>query len=263
MTVGLRDEETLPPRVAGALIGRPARVVTTVTDVGGASTQGTARPRNEDAWGHRLGAAFALADGMGGRPDGATAANASVDALLDALAADSIDWAGVAARANTAVNAATSGGGSVVVALRVGAEGTSVFHLGDARAYRLRNGLSEPLTRDHTVAEMMADAGIRRRDSGLRERELAAVTGWLGDDTTWFGFDVCELTVLAGDRIVLCSDGVHRHVSPTGWSLSAEIGGAGDAAEFLVETARRAGSTDDSTAVVIDLDLAPRTAAET
>ena len=62
------------------------------------------------------------------------------------------------------------------------------------------------------------------------------------------------LAVLDGDRLVVCTDGVHRHVAGTGWhSIDALDDRA--AAALLVETAVRAGGTDDATALVISLGL--------
>jgi len=253
------DENTMSRGVLAqlGLVAAPRDVL--VRDVGGASAQGRRRRRNEDAWGFRGATAFVVADGMGGRPAGDRAAHVAVDALLDNLTETVTDWRIPVGRANDAVQAARltgdDPGGAVIVALRCIADRASILHVGDARAYRIRDGQAEPLTRDHSVAEAINDAGLHRSESGLQPRELSAVTSFLAHDDAWREYSVRELTVRPGDRLVLTTDGVHNHVSGATWGMLAEIDAAGDAAEFLVGTAQAAGSNDDATAVVVDLDL--------
>ena len=259
MTATPDDENTLSRGVLEQLgLQTTARSIL-IRDVGGASRQGRRRRRNEDAWGFRGATAFVVADGMGGRPGGDRAAHAAVDTLLDALSGDVVDWRQPVERANTAVQNTRmpddDPGGAVVVAFRCVGDRASILHVGDARAYRLRQRLAEPLTRDHSVAEAVNDAGLRRAESGLQPRQLAAVTSFLGHDDAWREYTVRELTVRPGDRIVLTTDGVHDHLTSAAWAMAGDVVAAGDAAEFLVATAQAAGANDDATAVVIDLDV--------
>lgn len=259
-------EETTPASAVAESIRSPV----TVTDVGGCSVQGSARVRNEDAWGFAHGAVFVVADGIGGRPDGDVAAHAAVDSLLTSLSNHVADWRDPMRRASEAVRRAPvptgptrvasrhddRGGpsGAVAVALRCVHARTSIVHVGDARAFRVRDGMVEPLTRDHSVTEVMAGLGLRRSETGLPAHELAAVTSYFGDSRSWEEFTVRELTVRAGDRIVLCTDGCYRHVSRDAWRSAVANTSAGQVARLLVEHAVSAGATDDSTAMVIELD---------
>lgn len=201
-----------------------------------------------------------VADGMGGRPNGDVAAQAAVEALTGALAGDVVDWRVPVAAANEAVRQATAAlgrdeqaGGAVAVALRCVDDRTSIVHVGDARAYRLRDGLAEPLTRDHSVAETMAELGVRRSTAGLEPRQLASLTTFFGEPGSSDEFTVRELTVRSEDRVVLCTDGCYSAISSADWALVAGIDLAGDAATHLVDLAVAAGARDDATAVVVDL----------
>lgn len=262
MTPHSDDEVTISPGVLEQL-GIPGHQgpseSVAIRDIGGASRQGHRRHRNEDAWGFRDATAFVVADGMGGRPGGDRAAQIAVDTLLDTLNRDVVDWRRPVETANAAVSHSRlpedGPCGAVVVALRCAGDRASILHLGDARAYRLRDGLAEPLTRDHSVAEAVNGVGLRRSESGLEPRQLAAVTSFLGDQDAWREYTVRELTIRPGDRIVLTSDGVHQHLTASAWALACDVEGAGDTAEFLVTTAQAAGSNDDATALVVDLDV--------
>ena len=263
--IAAADEITLPipegvrrPWRHGA---RPA-----VAAVGGASERGRRRRRNEDAWGRRGDEVVVVADGMGGRRAGAVAARAAVDALLAGLAAPGADHLAVVGAASRAVRDATTAeradeaagptpGGAAVVALRCVGGRVTIVHVGDARAYRLRGGAVEPLTRDHVVAEVIADLGVRRSRSGLRAHELAALTSFLGEEGSWHDVGVRSLTVEHGDRIVLCTDGCHRSLDAHVWRRAAHVASAQRAAGFLVERSVTAGAADDATAVVVDLEL--------
>ncbi len=261
MAVIRDDENTLSKGVLAQLGLSPTAHSVLVRDVGGASVQGRRRRRNEDAWGFRGANAFVVADGMGGRPGGDRAAHTAVDTLLDELTGPVTDWRLPVERANAAVQASRTRdedhGGAVIVAFRCVDDRASILHVGDARASRLRRRRFEALTRDHSVAEAVNDAGLRRSQSGLQPRQLAAVTSFLGHDDAWREYTVRELTVRPGDRIVLTTDGVHDHLPSSAWAMAADIEASGDAAEFLVSTAQAAGSNDDATAVVIDLDFRP------
>lgn len=253
------DEDTLPPDTIDALIGGRRARRFAVSDMGGGSRQGSRRRRNEDAWGYRSGTAFAVVDGMGGRPAGDKAAAAALDTLLTQLDGDVHDWRSVVSAANRAVigsaaAARVPASGAVFATLRCVADRVSLLHVGDVRAYRLRGGRAEVLTRDHTIAEAMADVGIRRSEATLGERELGAVTGFLGDSHSWEEFAVRELAVRDRDRIVIATDGLYLHTRPEDWRAIADLP-AGEAAAALVEVADAAESADDATVLVVDLTV--------
>ncbi|MEO5899634.1 MAG: protein phosphatase 2C domain-containing protein [Ilumatobacteraceae bacterium] len=259
-------EDTLPPDVVDALLGRRPGTGLGVRGWGASSQRGSARSANEDAFGARGGRVFVLADGMGGRPGGAGAADAAVATLLDDLDTASADvgWDRVVANANRAVIArAVRDGhpriGAAVVAARVADGRVTILHLGDARAYRLRDGDATQLTSDHNIAAEVERARVDPARIGLASTALSALTVFLGDPGSSDGFGVRSVTMAAGDRLVLCSDGVHAALSPDGWQTAAARTNPEDVAALLVEAAVAAGSTDDATALVIAFGSPPWT----
>jgi len=262
VSVGTADEATLPPDVARrfADLGR-RNAHPYARSWGSASVRGTRRDQNEDACDQRDGRSFAVADGMGGRPGGAAAAATAVSIVLDQLAqADApIDWPAIVIATNEAVReqAGRDGidrNGAAIAVVHCSANGVTLLHLGDVRVYRLRGGSPEQLTIDHSVAEQLARDDINPARLGLRAGELAALTGYLGDDDSAADFAVRSLAVVDGDRLVVCTDGVHRHVTNTTWDAVDAIDDR-SAAALLVDSAIRAGGTDDATALVISLGL--------
>lgn len=259
MSVGTADEATLPPHVARRFgdVGRRRRPF--ASSWGTASVRGPRRNENEDACDQRDGRSFAVADGMGGRPGGAAAAATAVTVLLDHLRRSSspTDWQAIVARTNHAVRErATLDGiersGAAIAAIHCSASGVTVLHLGDVRVYRLRHGTPEQLTTDHNVAEQLARDDINPARLGLRAGELAALTGYLGDEDSATDFAVRGLSVLDGDRLVACTDGVHRHLDETVWQAIDSLDDRA-AAALVVDAALRAGGTDDATALVLSL----------
>lgn len=257
------DDATLPPdvvRLFGALPVRHSHVVG-VSGWGATTAQGTGRQHNEDVWGHRGGRSFVVADGMGGRPGGAAAASTAVAALLDALEQNPSppDWRRVVATVNEAVRstARLNGhrrSGAALASLHLAGGRATVLHLGDVRVYRSRSGLSELLTVDHNVREQLARSDLDPRRLSLRPGELGALTGFLGDPRSAEGFGVRTLSVIDGDRLVICSDGVYRRSDA---AVLDRVGSLPDqaAADLLVTAARQAGSTDDATAMVITMHV--------
>jgi PPM family protein phosphatase len=249
-------------RLLGDLPVRRAQQCT-VKSWGAATQQGSARSANEDAWGQRGERAFVVADGMGGRPGGAEAAVVAVAALLDALERRPddpapIDWHATMVAVNDAVRASAmvSGyarNGAAIAALLLQGPRALIAHLGDVRIYRCRSGRDELLTTDHTVAEELRHAGIDPRRADLRPGELSALTAYLGDRDSAQGYSMRAITVAEGDRLVVCTDGVHRAMRPS----TSAIGALADpaAAERLVAAAVAAGATDDATALVCTLGL--------
>lgn len=256
----LFDEDTLPPDVVRAFgdIRAPRRETYAVT-WGAASQQGAGREANEDVWGQRAGRAFVVADGMGGREGGAGAAATAVGVLLDELSMDrdGVDWPEAIARVNDAVvrqgrDAGHRRVGAAVAALRYRGSRLTLVHLGDVRAYRLRHGQIELLTTDHTLAEELDRAGLSPGTdrTQLARHQLAGLTTFFGDPGSSDGFAVRSLSVQAGDRIALCTDGVYRHVPVSAWRQAADEPSPEGVAQTLVGIARANGTTDDATVMV-------------
>ncbi|MCC6176541.1 MAG: GAF domain-containing protein [Chloroflexi bacterium] len=129
-----------------------------------------------------------------------------------------------------------------------------IANAGDCRAYLLRRGALRQLTRDHTwVAEQVALGKLRPEDVATHPRRNL-ITRCLGQRAT-LEPDVFHERLEAGDRVVLCSDGITRHVVE---AEIAQIAGAAEprvACRQLVDLANARGGTDNITIGVLDVTL--------
>lgn len=226
---------------------------------------------------------FAVADGMGGHNSGEIASRLAVESLLGFISRshDHSDFSwpyGIdsalsyqANRLRTAINLANrrvfraaeshddyTGMGSTVVALLCGADTVILGHVGDSRAYRFRAGTPcEPLTVDDTwVVAMLAQSG--GDPDALRDHPMKHVlTNVLGSKEQT-EIHVAEHPAKAGDRFLLCSDGVHGVLSSDDLDriVSASGDAPDDAAELLVAEALARGSRDNVTALVVHVGAA-------
>jgi serine/threonine protein phosphatase PrpC len=208
---------------------------------------------------------YAVLDGMGGASAGDVAAQLARDTIRDfvlhrrmTLAPLQLLEAAIIA-ASTAVFLAAQhqrerqGMGTTVVAcLVVDPKRVVIGHVGDSRAYLLRDGRLQSLTRDHTIVEEMLDRGLLSIEEAERHPYKNVLSRNLGGRAET-RVDAFELELRAGDRLLLCSDGLHGYASADAIQY---LLGSGDAPEHvahdLVELALRGGGGDNATAVVIE-----------
>lgn len=221
--------------------------------IGVCSHAGVVRSANEDDYLLASAAApdflFAgVADGMGGLAGGAEASRTA----LRAIAAEALEAAGggevaAAVRAGFAAAArrvaetsatvpALRDMGTTATVLCLAGDVAHVGHVGDTRLYRARDGAFERLTQDHAVRE--PDNRLTRC-IGAGRRDVAA--------------DQLAVPIAPGDRFVLLSDGVWSALGDGALQRLAVRGDAAAAAEALVAQALAHGSTDNATAVVVDV----------
>ena len=105
------------------------------------------------------------------------------------------------------------------------------------------------ITVDHNVATELEIAGLRADDVPDARGRLAALSSFLGGGDAWRAFSVRMLDIRGGDRLVVCSDGVHRHVSVDVWRAAAATSSCQDLVDHLVASVRRARGPDDATAL--------------
>ncbi len=233
---------------------------------GGCSDAGPVRPHNEDCWRAlpEVGL-FVVADGMGGYRAGEVAAEIAVDTAcrLVPLYAASEDCGAALARAFEAGNQAILqcaaanpdclGMGTTLVACLLRDGVLHVAHVGDSRAYLLRDGRLHRLTRDHSIGQALCDSGA------VNEAQLRHLPG-RGILTRALGVEesvACDLVAYAWepeDCLLLCSDGVSDLLPDEAVArLLAESGSAGPVAqaEALVAAAVNAGGCDNITALVV------------
>lgn len=220
---------------------------------------------------------YVVADGMGGHNAGEVASHMAVEVIRSFIAesasASDITWPfGIEVnnsidtnRLTTAVRLANrkiysegtkspalSGMGTTVVALLVSGDRISMASVGDSRIYRMRHGALEQLTRDDTwLASVLGDKQAEDADPQHPLRHvLTSVVGTKDDVKP----ESREEQLEAGDRFVLCTDGVHGKLDST--VLAGVLSGsrsAEDGAANLVHEAITRGTTDNATALVINV----------
>lgn len=230
---------------------------------------GRVRTQNEDAFlavpEARL---FAVADGLGGHAAGEVASRIAVRTLSERLGDGRRDGLpgepaikGAIEEANTAIRRAAardhelSGMGTTVTALLLAADGTwLIAHVGDSRAYLLRDGKLRRLTRDHTYVQEMVERGRLTDEQARLHPRSSMLTRALGIEER---VDVAlyEGRGRRGDRFLLATDGLTGLISEA--ELAERLAGdetPAEVVEGLVSAANAAGGTDNITAVVVDLD---------
>ncbi|MCW3813732.1 MerR family transcriptional regulator [Micromonospora sp. DR5-3] len=221
---------------------------------------GAVRDSNEDT-AYASPTLLAVADGMRG-PGGAAASAAAVDALrpLELSAAPAAELLAtladaVAAADRTVRASATEGhqpGTTLTAILRRGSQ-LALVHVGDSRAYLLRGGELVRLTQDHTYVQSLVDQGRLSPAEAAAHPQRALLVRALGAGVQ-VEADLALRTALAGDRYLLCSDGLSAVIAPE--ALHAALAGADDpetAVGRLVDLAYAQGAPDNVACVVADV----------
>jgi protein phosphatase len=204
-------------------------------------------------------ALFAVADGMGGHQGGEVASRTAIEALRAAVASGSPINEAIG-RANAAVLKRAEGdeqlsgmGTTMTAVVVVGAQQLLIGHVGDSRAYLLHDGALERVTEDHSLVEELVREGRLTPEQAEVHPQRAIVTRALGVDD-FVDVDVYTVTVAAGDRLVLCSDGLTTMVRDREVERIARTeADAQRAAEALVDAANAAGGEDNITVIVLDV----------
>jgi len=245
----------------------------------GLSDVGLTRVHNEDYFEidpeHKL---YIVADGMGGHSHGEVAAQIAVNAIRDFIhktADKDTTWPfGMDTRLERHTNllkmsvriahdhvlraisrdGSLYGMGTTVVGMLLGGNVAAVAHVGDSRAYRLRNGRLDQLTQDHTWVNEQVIAGFLSKEQARSHPLKNVVTRALGGESDVL-VDVRELEVRPGDIFLLCSDGL------TGMLSDADIRDRLDSGSSLHEICRRLvndsnarGGIDNVTVVLLEIE---------
>jgi len=206
---------------------------------------------------------WAVADGMGGHHAGDVASRMIVDELhgvgwrprLGEMA-DEVEQRLEGVNRRLIELASSDGGeerviGSTVAVLLALRRHGMVMWAGDSRVYRLRGGVLQQLTRDHSEFEDLLDEGLVNPEEAETHPAGNVITRAVGGSDELV-LDSVRIDIASGDRFLLCSDGLYKELD------EAEIGerlqrGAdcAEACEVLVETALERGSRDNVTVIVV------------
>jgi serine/threonine protein phosphatase PrpC len=226
--------------------------------VGAATDVGRARERNEDSY-LAMPPVYIVADGMGGHRGGNVASSLAMEVM--ASLASGGDWHGLAQQvreANTAIlersrgDRSLQGMGTTITATYMDDDEVHLAQVGDSRAYLLRGGQLSQITTDHTLVHEMVRRNQITPEEAEHHPQRSILTRALGVDD---GVEVDEFTVQVqpGDRILLCSDGLHSMVDDAAIEqVLKEEPDPQRAAERLVALANEAGGMDNITVVVMD-----------
>ncbi|WP_436527649.1 PP2C family protein-serine/threonine phosphatase [Actinoplanes sp. HUAS TT8] len=224
--------------------------------------QGHVRSNNED--GHYAGDQLLLvADGMGGMAAGDLASRITVESMvsldapidtehqMDALH-KGLELANRRIAETVAADPSLQGMGTTLTAVLFNGERAAMAHVGDSRAYLLRDGRLNQLTKDDTYVQMLVDQGLIKPEEAAGHPRRAVVTRVLQGEPVSPAYVIVEPQ--AGDRWLLCSDGLTGVVNDA--TIEEEMRIVPDpkaCAERLVDLALRGGGPDNVTVVIADV----------
>lgn len=239
----------------------------------GASDPGKTRDNNEDAYAAVPDLGFAVvADGMGGHQAGEVASAMAIDVITRSLAerlpsASSRRTKGARVTdivrravemANSAVNEAANsnpqqaGMGSTVVVTAFHGDRVCIAHVGDSRIYRLRAGLLQQLTEDHSLVQDLVRRGFLSPEEARVSPHKNVVTRALGV-SAGVQVEIRDERVQDGDLFLLCSDGLHDMLADDAIAatLRANMNDISVLASRLIDAANNAGGEDNVTVVLV------------
>jgi protein phosphatase len=223
---------------------------------------GRQRRANEDSHLARA-PLFVVADGMGGAQAGEVASRIAIESFQDGLqnaASPEAALAELTQRANAHIhelshsNAEQAGMGTTLTAVYVGEREISVAHVGDSRAYRLRDGVLERLTEDHSLVDELLRQGRLTPEEALEHPQRSVITRALGPEGA-VEVDTRSYSARDGDVYLLCSDGLTTMLAEDRLAeLLLAHASLREAGEALIAAANEAGGRDNITVVLLRIE---------
>jgi PPM family protein phosphatase len=224
----------------------------------GLSHPGRRRRRNEDAFVVSP-PLFAVADGMGGAKAGEIASRLAAAAVREEEG-ERVDVAELIREANRRVferardDASASGMGTTMTVALVEDDHVTIGHVGDSRAYRLRDDRLEQLTEDHSLVAELVRSGRLSPEEAETHPQRSVITRVLGTEAD-VDVDTFTIETQAGDVFLICSDGLTTMVDDT--RIVDVVGQYRDdlerAAKQLIADANRSGGEDNVTVVFFEI----------
>lgn len=233
---------------------------------------GRYRRSNEDAFFRDDGLGlYIVADGMGGHAAGEVASNEAVDAVygmvkarltkrgeppLTATAAcrlleGAIQHATYLIFAIGEIDRNKSGMGTTISAALFAGDALVVGQVGDSRIYRVRGGKAEQITEDHTLIAWQIKQGLLSPSEAKTSPHRNVITRAVGN-RDYVEVDTLVVDVHAGDRYLICSDGLHGYLETDEVATVAELGGD-RAVQRFIDLANERGGRDNITAVLVEV----------
>ena len=237
----------------------------------GATNIGKVRKDNQDSFmfdtlNENVGFAV-VCDGMGGALGGKTASSTAVNVFSTGLSDLSdivnnnkdIDFTKIINGANSEIFKASQnsenlrGMGTTLVSAVIVNSVAHFVNIGDSRAYLIRNGILERITKDHSAVQDMIDQGLITEKQARNHPNKNIITRALGVSSD-IEFDYFKKELLENDIIVLCSDGITNYIADL--EIPFEIAkhqNIESVPQKLIELANSRGGSDNSTVVVIKI----------
>jgi PPM family protein phosphatase len=213
---------------------------------------------------------FAVADGMGGAKAGEVASATAIEVFDDELESDEppeSQLARIVREANRRIHRLAvsqesyRGMGTTLTAAKIEGDAVSLAHVGDSRAYLLREGELEQLTRDHSLVAELERSGQITPEAAEHHPQRSIITRALGPEPD-VEVDTYTIAGRDGDLFMICSDGLTSMISDEEvGSILRSAGGLEEAAEALVRAANQSGGRDNITVVLFRLGQAAETGA--
>lgn len=204
---------------------------------------------------------FAVADGMGGHEAGEIASEITVNTLAE-LVPSHLDAEGLTAAVEAAnynvikaprQGIGRDGMGTTLTAAMLEGERLLIAQVGDSRAYLLHKGNLQQITRDHSLMADLIEAGQLTPEEARYHPNRSVITRAIGSDIHMRP-DIYELNVCAGDRLLICSDGLSSMVSDQEIaSIMRSHSNPQHCADELVSAALENGGADNVTVIVADV----------
>ncbi len=235
-------------------------------EVAALTDTGTERALNEDACGFHVEeagrAVLVVADGVSSSEAGEVASQMAVEVVLSAYR-EQLQTLGAGQRLYRAVQQANieiydraiavpelRGMATTLTAAVVDRGQLTVVHVGDSRAYLLRDGALTQITKDHTLAAQKTRYGLLRPEHARTHADRSVLTRSVGRELI-VSRDQSTQRLMQGDRVLLCSDGLYNVLDDADLLAHLAGGDAGAACRALVDAANRRGTPDNVTAAAL------------
>ena len=205
---------------------------------------------------------FAVADGMGGAKAGEVASAVAVEAVESAQESGEpteAQLAGIVREANRRIydlavaDESRRGMGTTLTLAKVHGDDVSLAHVGDSRAYRLREGELKQVTRDHSLVAELERSGQITAEAAEHHPQRSIITRALGPEPD-VEVDTYTLAGREGDLFLICSDGLTSMISDDEvGSILRSAGSLNDAADELIRAANQSGGKDNITVILFRL----------
>ncbi|NNN01661.1 MAG: Stp1/IreP family PP2C-type Ser/Thr phosphatase [Acidimicrobiaceae bacterium] len=231
-----------------------------------ATDTGLVRQSNQDAVFVNENIAM-VADGMGGHAAGEVASAMTIDLIGEGFERDqtveglynAINLANLAVLNDASDHPEHFGMGTTVIVIGLtldnfGVASPTLFHVGDSRAYQLRDGALRQLSEDHSVAEEWVRMGRLTPEEAAVHPRRHQLTRGVGVEET-IAIDVLSLHAQTGDRILLCSDGLSNELTSDEIAeIASPPNSLDEAVAKLIDAAKSAGGHDNISAILIEFD---------